>query len=58
MGKTVDEIVVASVVELETKLVEDKANAASVFYNLIASVCRCNPDITRWIMPGARKRRC
>ena len=47
MGKTVDDIVImASVVELETKLVEDKANAASVFYNRIAANMPLQSDIT------------
>ncbi|MEO1815359.1 MAG: endolytic transglycosylase MltG [Acetobacterium sp.] len=46
-GKTVDEIVImASIVELETKLVEDKANAASVFYNRIAENMPLQSDIT------------
>lgn len=47
MNKTVDEIVImASIVELETKLVEDKANAASVFYNRIADGMPLQSDIT------------
>ncbi|WP_133967839.1 endolytic transglycosylase MltG [Eubacterium limosum] len=46
-GKTVDEIVImASIVELETKLPEDKANAASVFYNRIAQNMPLQSDIT------------
>lgn len=46
-GKTVDEIVImASIVELETKLPEDKANAASVFYNRIAQGMNLQSDIT------------
>lgn len=46
-GKTVDEIVImASIVELETKLPEDKANAASVFYNRIAQGMHLQSDIT------------
>ncbi|MDD3306205.1 MAG: endolytic transglycosylase MltG [Acetobacterium sp.] len=47
IGKTVDEIVImASIVELETKFVEDKANAASVFYNRIAADMPLQSDIT------------
>ncbi|MBU4541177.1 MAG: endolytic transglycosylase MltG [Firmicutes bacterium] len=47
MDKTVDEIVImASIVELETKFVEDKANAASVFYNRIAENMPLQSDIT------------
>lgn len=47
LGKTVDQIVtMASIVELETKLVEDKANAASVFYNRIAANMPLQSDIT------------
>lgn len=47
LGKTVDEIVVmSSIVELETKLEEDKANAASVFYNRIAANMPLQSDIT------------
>lgn len=46
-GKSVDEIVImASIVELETKLPEDKANAASVFYNRIAQNMPLQSDIT------------
>lgn len=46
-GKTVDEIVImASIVELETKLPEDKANAASVFHNRIAQGMPLQSDIT------------
>ncbi|WP_195270710.1 endolytic transglycosylase MltG [Eubacterium sp. 1001713B170207_170306_E7] len=46
-GKTVDEIVImASIIELETKLPEDKANAASVFYNRIAQNMPLQSDIT------------
>ncbi|MEA5074527.1 MAG: endolytic transglycosylase MltG [Eubacterium aggregans] len=47
MGKTVDEIVImGSIVELETKLAEDKANCASVFYNRIAAGMPLQSDIT------------
>lgn len=47
MGKTVDQIVImSSIVELETKFVEDKANAASVFYNRIAANMPLQSDIT------------
>lgn len=47
MGKTVDDIVImASIIELETKLDEDKANAASVFYNRIAANMPLQSDIT------------
>lgn len=46
-GKTLDEIVImGSVVELETKLPEDRANAASVFYNRIAADMPLQSDIT------------
>lgn len=46
-GKTVDEIVImASIIELETKLPEDKANASSVFYNRIAQGMNLQSDIT------------
>jgi len=47
MGKTVDQIVImASMVELETKFDEDKANAASVFYNRLAADQPLQSDIT------------
>ncbi|MBC3886977.1 endolytic transglycosylase MltG [Acetobacterium paludosum] len=47
MGKTVDQIVImSSIVELETKYVEDKANVASVFYNRIAANMPLQSDIT------------
>ncbi len=47
MGKTVDEIIImSSIVELETKLPEDKANCASVFYNRIAQGMPLQSDIT------------
>ncbi|MEG0376956.1 MAG: endolytic transglycosylase MltG [Eubacterium sp.] len=47
LGKTVDEIVImGSIIELETKLPEDKANAASVFYNRIANSMPLQSDIT------------
>lgn len=47
MGKSVDDIVtMASIVELETKLDEDKANVASVFYNRIAAGMPLQSDIT------------
>lgn len=46
-GKTVDDIVIlASIVELETKLPEDKATAASVFYNRMAQNIPLQSDIT------------
>lgn len=46
-GKTVDEIVImASMIELETKLPEDKPLAASVFYNRIAQNMPLQSDIT------------
>lgn len=46
-GKTVDDIVtMASVVELETKLPEDRKDAASVFYNRIAQNMPLQSDIT------------
>ena len=46
-GKTIDEIVImASIVELETKLPEDRPNAASVFYNRIAADMPLQSDIT------------
>ncbi|MEF9918875.1 MAG: endolytic transglycosylase MltG [Eubacterium sp.] len=47
VGKTVDEIVImGSIIELETKLPEDKANASSVFYNRIAEGMPLQSDIT------------
>lgn len=47
MGKTVDQIVImASMIELETKFDEDKANAASVFYNRLAADQPLQSDIT------------
>jgi len=47
MGKTVDQIVtMGSIVELETKFDEDKANAASVFYNRLAVDQPLQSDIT------------
>lgn len=47
MGKTVDQIVImGSIVELETKLPEDKANCASVFYNRMAAGMPLQSDIT------------
>ncbi|MDO4289133.1 MAG: endolytic transglycosylase MltG, partial [Eubacterium sp.] len=46
-GKTIDEIVImASIVELETKLPEDRPNAASVFYNRMAAGMNLQSDIT------------
>lgn len=51
-GKTVDEIVImASIVELETKPPEDKANAASVFITVSPKICLYSPTLpwtTRW----------
>ena len=47
MKKTVDEIVtMASIVELESKFDEDKANIASVFYNRMAQNMNLQSDIT------------
>lgn len=47
MGKTVDEIVImASIVELETKFDEDKPKVASVFYNRIETGMPLQSDIT------------
>lgn len=47
MGKTVDQIVImSSLVELETKYDDDKANVASVFYNRIAAGMPLQSDIT------------
>ena len=47
MNKTVDEIVtMASIVELESKYDEDKANIASVFYNRLAQNMNLQSDIT------------
>ena len=47
MNKTVDEIVtMASIVELESKFDEDKANIASVFYNRMAQNMNLQSDIT------------
>ncbi|MGV8905319.1 MAG: endolytic transglycosylase MltG [Acetobacterium sp.] len=47
MGKTVDQIVImGSIIELETKFDEDKANAASVFYNRLAVDQPLQSDIT------------
>ena len=47
MNKTVDEIVtMASIVELESKYDEDKANIASVFYNRMAQNMNLQSDIT------------
>ena len=46
-GHTVDDIVImASIVELETKLPEDRKDAASVFYNRIAQDMPLQSDIT------------
>lgn len=46
-GRTVDDIVImASIVELETKLPEDRKDAASVFYNRIAQDMPLQSDIT------------
>lgn len=46
-NKSIDDIVtMASIVELETKLDEDKANVASVFYNRIAANMPLQSDIT------------
>ncbi|WKY47237.1 endolytic transglycosylase MltG [Eubacteriaceae bacterium ES3] len=47
MGKTVDEIVImASLVEMESKYDEDRASVASVFYNRIAADMPLQSDIT------------
>lgn len=47
MGKTVDQIVImSSIIELETKFDDDKANAASVFYNRLAADQPLQSDIT------------
>lgn len=55
MGKTVDEIIImASIVELETKLPEDKANCASVFYNRIKAGMPLQSDITVDYALGSR----
>lgn len=46
-GRTLDNtLIMASIVELETKLPEDRVNAASVFYNRIAADMPLQSDIT------------
>ncbi len=46
-GKTVDEIIImGSIVELETKRAEDRADAASVFYNRMKANMPLQSDIT------------
>ncbi|KNZ43291.1 endolytic transglycosylase MltG [Acetobacterium bakii] len=56
MGKTVDQIVImASIIELETKFDDDKANAASVFYNRIAADQPLQSDITVDYARGEKK---
>ena len=46
-NRTVDDVVIlSSIVELETKLPEDRADAASVFYNRMAQSMPLQSDIT------------
>lgn len=54
-GRTVDDIVIlASIVELETKLPEDRPVAASVFYNRMAQNMPLQSDITIDYIYGTR----
>lgn len=54
-GRTVDEVIIlASIVELETKLPEDRAYAASVFYNRLAQDMPLQSDITIDYIYGTR----
>lgn len=47
MGKTVDEIIImASIIELEIKMPEDRANCASVYYNRLKAGMPLQADIT------------
>jgi len=56
MGKTVDQIVIlGSIIELETKFDEDKANTASVFYNRLAADQPLQSDITVDYARGEKK---
>ncbi len=54
-GRTVDDVIIlASVVELETKLPEDRPDAASVFLNRIAQNMPLQSDITIDYINGTR----
>lgn len=56
MGKTVDQIVIlGSLIELETKFNEDRATAASVFYNRLAADQPLQSDITVDYARGEKK---